>query len=230
MTTSVLATFPQWDDGEASLVGATERKVRSMLRDGTFAAGAKINEMPLAARLGVSRTVLREAIRRLERSELVHIVPNRGVFVRQVGLREVLDLFDIHAGLARSAGRLLGERVDDDQVSRLEDCLARMRQAAKDGAAASYQDLNATFHHNLFAFTGNARLVSMHDGIVAELQLSRRRNLAHRTQLRASMVEHTRLVDAVRARDPGRAARAFEDHVLAGKRRIIETAVADPAD
>ena len=201
-----------------------------MLQDGTFLAGAKINEMPLATRLGVSRTVLREAIRRLETSELVHIVPNRGVFVRQVGFREMLNLFDIHAGLARTAGRLLGERIDDGQVARLEGCLVQMRQAAKHGAVASYRDLNAAFHHDLFAFTGNARLVSMHAAIVAELQLSRRRNLAHPAQLRASLSEHARILDAVRARDPGRAARAFEQHVLAGKRRTTDTAASDPAD
>lgn len=56
-------------------------------------------------------------MRRLEQSGLVTIVPNRGVFVRRVELKEVLDLFDVHAGLARSAGRLVATRITDAQLS-----------------------------------------------------------------------------------------------------------------
>ncbi len=59
--------------------------------------------------------------------------------------------------------------------------------------------------------------------IASELQLSRRHNLGNLHQLRASAVEHGRILDGIRARDESRTARAFEQHVLAGKRRMVET-------
>lgn len=207
----------------APLVSAIDGRLRAMLTAGDLVAGAKLNENALAQQLQVSRSALREAVRRLEQSGLVTIVPNRGVFIRHVGLSEILDLFDVHAGLARSAGRLLATRVTADQVEALEAQHAAMLEANRDAAVDRYRTLNATFHNDLFGYAGNTRLATLHAGIAAELQLSRRHNLGTLHQLRASVREHARILDAVRARDEERSARAFEQHVLAGKRRIVDT-------
>lgn len=207
----------------APLVSAIDDRLRSMLSDGVFVAGAKLNENALAQQLQVSRSALREAVRGLEQLGLVTIVPNRGVFVRQVGLSEIFDLFDVHAGLARSAGRLLATRVTVQQLRDLEAQHEAMLAANRVAAVDQYRTLNARFHNDLFGFAGNARLCSLHSGIAAELQLSRRHNLHTLHQLRASVLEHARILEAIRARDEERTGRAFERHVLAGKRRIADT-------
>jgi DNA-binding GntR family transcriptional regulator len=201
-----------------------------MLMEGALKAGAKLNEHALSQQLQVSRSALREAVRRLEQSGLVTIIPNRGVFVRRVGLQDVIDLFDVHAGLARSAGRLLATRISATQLERLEAWHADMLAALAAGAVDRYRDLNANFHRDLFSFAGNARLTALHNMIASELQLSRRHNLGNLHQLRASVVEHARILEAIRIRDETRTARAFEQHVLAGKRRIMEAITADAAE
>src|SRR5947209_7384631 len=91
-------------DAAEPLVSTIGLRLRAMLLDGTFRAGAKLNELALANSLAVSRTALREAVRGLEHSGLVTVIPNRGVFVRQIGLQDMMDLFDVHAGLAHTAG------------------------------------------------------------------------------------------------------------------------------
>ena len=213
----------------APLVAAIDQRLRAMLADGTLAAGGKLNELALAQQMQVSRSALREAVRRLEQSSLVTIIPNRGVFVRNVGLQDVLDLFDVHAGLARSAGRLLAQRTSAAQLSHLVACQAAMAAALAAEAIDRYRDLNADFHRDLFGFASNDRLTALHGMIASELQLSRRHNLGTLHQLRASIVEHARILDALQARDETRTARAFEQHVLAGKRRMVESVTAPSA-
>ena len=201
-----------------------------MLVDGALAAGGKLNELALAQQMQVSRSALREAVRRLEQSGLVTIIPNRGVFVRSVGLQDVLDLFDVHAGLARSAGRLLAQRASAEQVSHLEACQAEMVAALAAEQIDRYRDLNNAFHRDLFGFASNSRLIALHSMIASELQLSRRHNLGTLHQVRASIFEHARILEGLKARDETRTARSFEQHVLAGKRRMVESVAAQAAE
>ena len=212
------------------LVAIIDARLRGMLADGVLTAGAKLNENALAQQMRVSRSALREAVRRLEQSALVTIIPNRGVFVRQLALPEMFDLFDVHAGLARSAGRLVASRIGADQRQVLEQCHEAMVQALADGAIEQYRQLNGRFHRDLFAFTGNPRLSALHAMIATELQLSRRHNLGTLYQLRCSVQEHGRILEGIRAGDETRTAKAFEQHVLNGKRRMLETVgTASPA-
>lgn len=212
------------------LVAVIDQRLRAMLVDGTLAAGGKLNELALAQQMQISRSALREAVRRLEQSGLVTIIPNRGVFVRSVGLQDVLDLFDVHAGLARSAGRLLAQRASAEQVSHLEACQAEMVAAMAAEQIDRYRDLNNDFHRDLFGFASNSRLIALHGMIASELQLSRRHNLGTLHQLRASIVEHARILEGLKARDETRTARSFEQHVLAGKRRMVESVTAHAAE
>ena len=205
------------------LVATIDARLRAMLADGVLTAGAKLNENVLAQQMQVSRSALREAVRRLEQSALVTIIPNRGVFVRQLALPEMFDLFDVHAGLARSAGRLVATRINAGQQQTLDECQAAMVSALTAEQIGRYRDLNGRFHRDLFSFAGNERLRSLHEMISTELQLSRRHNLGTLHQLRCSVAEHGRILDAIRAGDETRTARAFEQHVLNGKRRMLET-------
>ncbi len=191
-----------------------------MVGQGALVAGAKLNELALASKLRVSRTALREAVRGLERAGLVTIIPNRGVFVRTIGRQDLSELFDVHAGLARTAGRLLAQRATDAQLRRLEASHGEMAAAFRDGSADRYRALNARFHDDLFALSGNARLEQLHASASSELNLSGQHNLAHPWQMRASAAEHRRIIQAAQAREPERTARAFERHLLAGRLRM----------
>ena len=211
---------PRVDD---SLVGGLVAHVRDMIVRGEIAAGGKLNEHALAARLGVSRTALREAARLLERSNLVVIEPNRGVFVRRITLKQALDLFDVRAGLARTAGSLAAARASEAQLAAMHELHARMGAAREAGDGAGYYDANTQFHAGLMAATGNERLTLLEEMMGAELQLFRRRNLGNAGHLEVSCAEHGRILDALAARDPVRAARSAERHVCMGKQRMLDT-------
>lgn len=213
---------PSQEAGE-SLVGGLVALVRDRVVRGEIAPGAKLNEHAMAASLGVSRTALREAVRVLERSNLLVIEPNRGVFVRRITLKQAMDLFDVRAGLARTAGLLAAVRASEAQLEAMHTLHARMAAARDTGDAALYYDANTQFHATLMAATGNERLMLLEEMMGAELQLFRRRNLGHAGHLDASAAEHGRILDAMVTRDPVRAARAAERHIAMGKQRMLDT-------
>ena len=82
-----------------SLPGLVQQELTRMILAGEFVAGAKLNEVDLAERLGVSRGPVREAFRALEESGLVRLEKNRGVFVREIAVEEADDIYELRAVL-----------------------------------------------------------------------------------------------------------------------------------
>lgn len=211
------------------LVPAIVARLEQLILGDALAPGSKLNELAMAQQLGVSRTALREAVRLLERSGLMEVQPNRGVFVSRVGLKEALDLFDVRAGLAAVAGRLAALRASEAQLAALG-ALQDQLVAAREGADFDhYYRLDLSFHAAVMAATGNNRLVMLEEMMSGQLQLFRRRNLGHAVQLDLSLAEHARLLAALRERDTAHASRAFERHITAGRQRMLDTLPPDVA-
>lgn len=203
-------------------------QVRQMIASGTLKPGDRVNEQALAAQLGVGRTSAREALRLLERSGLVRIVPNRGAEVRKITLEEALDLYDVRAGLARTAGRLAAARLSAVEETRLVALLERMQAALAERDGAAYNDLNTAFHEQLMTAAKNPRLVEVNAGVEDELSLYLHKGVYSNAQMQRSLAEHQRIVEALRQGDAAAAAEALEAHIVAGKQRMLDT-VSQPA-
>ncbi|OLO12383.1 hypothetical protein BTW10_02610 [Chromohalobacter japonicus] len=206
-----------------SLVLQVAKKVEGMIVGDELLAGSKLNENSLSQRLEVSRSTLREAIRQLEKTGLVKIIPNRGVFVREVSLREALNLFDIRAGLARVAGRLAAARASCDQVGQLSQLHKEMVNSWKTGSLEPYYLLNQKFHELIMELTGNGRLAELDVIMSNELHLFRRKNLGNLAQLEISIHEHERILEGISSHDEGKAGLAFERHINAAKQRMLDS-------
>jgi len=198
-------------------------EVRRMIADGRLHPGERVNEQALAAQLGVGRSAAREALRSLERSGLVRIVPNRGAEVRKVSLEAALDLYDIRSGIARTAGRLATIRITTDEDNKLLELLEQMEAALHSRDGAIYHQLNDAFHQHLMAITKNPRLIELNNTIEAELSLYLRKGVYTMAQMRVSHTEHTMLVEAMRSGKINEAAEYFESHILTGKQRMLDT-------
>jgi len=200
-----------------------QEQVRSMIRDGTLRPGERVNEQALAAQLGVGRNSAREALRALETIGLVRIVPNRGAEVRKVSLEEALDLYDVRAGIAHSAGRLATMRLEPGEEAELSRLLQAMEAAlaARDGAR--YSSLNQAFHDVIMTATKNPRLIGLNKAIAAELSLHIRKGVYTMAQMQLSHVEHTQLLQVMRDGHVAEAADAFERHIMNGKQRMLDT-------
>lgn len=206
-----------------SLARLVQDEVVRMLHAGELVAGAKLNEVDLAGRLGVSRGPVREAFRALEEAGLVRTEKNRGVFVRAFSAEEAAELYTVRAGLDEVAGRLLAPRITDAQVAELRALTAAMEPHAAPAAIAGYMPLNLKFHDRIVEMAGNQKLLEIYRRVINEMHLLRRQGLVFGGGLPVSNAEHRAIVAALAARDPEAAARAMRGHVEAGLVRM-ETA------
>ncbi len=208
--------------GAATRVEVICQRIEAMIATRDLLPGGKLNELALSADLGVSRNLLREAVRLMEKSGLVRIEPNRGVFVRELDIKGVLDLFDVRIGLARVAGQLAALRASQEQRGRLEELHARMAIEKDKGNSDEYFGLNSLFHITIFDLSGNRRLASLEEMIATEMHLFRRQNLLRTTQLQISHNEHSKIVEAIVKQDGTKAAAAFEKHIRGGRQSFLD--------
>lgn len=198
-------------------------KLEQMILLGELQPGDRLNELSLASRFRISRAHLREAVRALEEARLVHVIANRGAHVRKLELSEALELFDVRAGLARSAGRLAVLRSTRVQTKQIQDVHRRLSAAAASADPAKFHELNLRFHALLLEAAGNVRLRELDLAVRNEIQLHIRQNVSSRAQLRVSYEEHDAIVSALLAGDEDACGAAFERHILNGKRRLMDS-------
>lgn len=202
----------------ASLVG---RELERMILEGELPPGARLNELALAARLGVSRGPVREAVRGLDRSGLVVTVVNQGSFVRQLSEAEALHLYDLRAALTGHACATLAGRASAAQRAALQRLVAAMDEAAEGEAAPRYYALNLEFHAALLELAGNPRAARLYEDLGKELSLYCRRALLSPEQMRDSNTEHAAMLAAL-GQGPDAARAAAEAHIRGGWRRFRE--------
>jgi len=207
-----------------TLVSICGAEVERMILDAELEMGARINELALAARLGISRGPVREACRALVQAGLLETRINRGFFVRKLTHKEVIDLYDLRAGLMRMAGALVAGRATGGQLARLRELVDGMDAAHARNNAARFRALNTEFHGALVEATDNQRLQAAYQGLAKELRLFRRRGLVSEGAMAMSNREHRAIVDAIAARDATGAADAMEHHILQGKARFLSAA------
>ncbi|MGE0312523.1 MAG: GntR family transcriptional regulator [Lautropia sp.] len=189
--------------------------------DGTLAGGERLNEVALAAELGVSRGPVRESIRILERKGLVRVVANRGAFVCSVDVDDMLDLYRIRAAMTGLACELAAQRADDAMLDALRAQVRQMDAATDAGDLAGYYALNLAFHARLVECSGSARLRGFNDQLVAQAHLFRRGSLARIGDMQRSNAEHRGIVEAIGARDAAAARERGAAHVDAGRERFV---------
>jgi DNA-binding GntR family transcriptional regulator len=136
-------------------------ELRQSIIAGRLLPGARVVERELIAMLGVSRTVIREALRQLESEGLVAIIPNKGPIVRELTLDEARDLYTIRAVLEGLAARLFVEKADERQIEKLERALAAIGDAYRGGHPEVILDTKNRFYDALFEGAGSETLSSM---------------------------------------------------------------------
>ena len=212
---------------KASLADAVREKIERMILGGAIPAGGRLNENALATELHVSRGPVREAARSLEQAGLVTIVPNRGVFVRNISLDEALNLYDVRAGLARAAGRLVAVNVTGPQIDALYALYDEMEQARNAHDHDAYYSANETYHSRLMEAAANPRLFAIDEGIAKELRNFTKRGVLGASRQRISNLQHRKILESVAIGDAEGAGYAYELHVITGKQRMLDSLSGD---
>ena len=206
-----------------SLPTLVQRELERMILAGDLPAGAQLREAEVAAMLGVSRGPVREAFRALEESGLVRLEKNRGVFVRQIGVEEADDIFELRAVLDEFAGRRAAQKSTSAEAAELHALVEVMEQAVARGDVDGYHAANLAFHDRIVQLAGNPKLTVLYRRLVNELHLHRRAALGQSGILPVSIGEHRSIVGHIAARQAAAAGRALYEHAMASRERVHRT-------
>jgi len=215
--------------GTVDGTAAVYDRIRRAIVEGRYPPGARLVEQRLAEELAVSRTPVREAVRRLESEGLVVVARNRGAQVRALDERDVADLYEVRARLEGYAAELAAARADASD-------LAELRAAAEEfGALAGaggprrrsaervrrLDEANARFHGTLHRASRHGRIRQLVAGAVdAPLVFQALQRFAP-AELERSALFHHLIAEAVAAGEGARAGRLMTEHVLQGRDALL---------
>lgn len=186
----------------AALHEQVAQSLRQMLVEGQVAPGAKLNERALSEVLKVSRTPLREAIKMLAAEGLVELLPNRGAIALQLSEADILDTFEVMAGLEGQSGELAAQRITDAELDEIRAMHYEMMAAYTRRDLSTYYQLNSAIHRAINVAARNPVLTATYNQVNARLQALRFRSNQDGEKWKRAMQEHEQMVQALAAHDP----------------------------
>ncbi|MBI5670532.1 MAG: GntR family transcriptional regulator [Chloroflexi bacterium] len=201
-------------------------RVLDVLRDaivsGELKPGQQLVEVEFAARLGISRAPLREALQILSREGLVETVPYRGTVVRQLTKTDIEELYSLRSVLETFAVQRVAARANPEDVTRLRQCFDEMLAAAEAGDLKTVNRIDRRFHDTLIELSGHSLLgvtwstVSMRVRQVMALRNERN------TDIRQIAYNHLPIIEAIEQGDEARAVRLIQEHVASSGDLVAE--------
>lgn len=198
--------------------------MREDILDGALEPGQRLIESTLCESYGVSRTVIREALRQLESEHLIKVLPSQGPIVTVLTEEEIKAIYVVRAALEGLAGQLFAENARQKDVTAMIRLGDRLERDYRHGTVESREELKAQFYVLLLSGGGNEVLQEALRSIHARIALFRRFAFVNEDRIKLSIEELQSIIEAAAVRrDPRAAWEACEMHILrAGKLAIIE--------
>lgn len=189
---------------------------------GLLRPGDRLDEQTLATRFGVSRTPIREALLQLASTNLITMSPRRGAYVTALGVKEIIESFEVMAALEGMCGALAARRITERERQELLAAHEACSQEAGGGDADAYYYENERFHDVIYRACHNALLTEQARQLHNRLKPYRRLQLRLRNRIGSSLREHQAIIDAIFAADGERAERLLRDHILIQGERLTD--------
>ncbi|MBL1405586.1 MAG: GntR family transcriptional regulator [Rhizobiales bacterium] len=188
-------------------------ELQELIFSGVYKDGDRLDEISLAERFDVSRTPMREALKKLASSGLVEHIPHRGVFVRQPGPIELLEMFEVMSEFEAICGKLAAARISESALDDLKAANSKCQTAKENNDVDGYYLENERFHQIIYKQSGNAFLANEAQRLQKRLQPFRRVQLRFRGRIQQSMAEHEQIVKALFNGDAELAESTLREHV-----------------
>jgi len=177
-------------------------------------AEIRLDERKLAADLGISRTPVREALSQLEREGFVRSVPRRGIYVARKTRSEVIELIAAWAALESMAARLATQNASDEDIAGLRKMFATFEGGEVQAKLDEYSEVNIEFHQAIIRMSRNRVLIDLAENLFTHMRMIRRKTIGEMDRADRSITDHMNIIEALEARDTGRAEELVRNHAL----------------
>ena len=188
-------------------------ELRQRIIDGTYRPGARLIERRLEEDLGVSRTVVREALRQLESQRLIYLKPNVGPIVNVLTYEDAVHLYQVRAALEGAAARLASEQATKEDVALLRELIGRLSRTSDSPDVQKLIQQKNDFYNALLGVAGNPVIEELLENIQARISVLRSYTLNSPGRLTESRKEISAVIDAIEAHDPDLAEAQTRHHV-----------------
>ncbi len=195
--------------------------LRKAILTGQLKPGERLMEVHLANQLGVSRTPIREAIRKLELEGLVIMIPRRGAEVARITEKSLKDVLEVRRALDALSVELACDRITEEDTERLLTACHEFEQATKGKDAAVIAKADVALHDIIVEATGNQRLIQMVNNLSEQMYRYRFVYIKEESRHDNLIAEHREIYESIARRDKTRAAKAAKLHIDNQEKSII---------
>ena len=210
-------------DGYKPLRDVVFETLRDAIITQVLKPGERLMEIQLADEMGVSRTPVREAIRKLELEGLVVMVPRKGAYVAGVSMKDIHEVYEVRSALEMLAVTLAAERITEEELDALERQVLRESEEEKadDGDLDSIIYIDSSFHDIIYLAAHNQRLVQFINILQEQLQRFRAASLSKPGRSKTALEEHKKIVEALSERNGDLASKLARDHIENAENAMI---------
>ncbi len=196
--------------------------LRTAILKGELEPGERLMEISLANKLGVSRTPVREAIRKLELEGLVVMIPRKGAEVAKITEKDLRDVLEVRSCLEKLAIELACDRITDDELEELGEMCREFENSLDSNDVTLIAEKDVALHDVIFRSTKNDRLIQILNNLREQMYRYRLEYLKVSKNPMQLADEHYRILDAVRKRDKKLAGDLIVDHIYSQEMAVIK--------
>lgn len=187
---------------------------------GRLKPGERLMEIQLAEEMGVSRTPVREAIRKLELEGFVVMVPRKGAYVAGISVKDIVDVFEVRAALEGMAAGLAAERITNEEMDQLERLLLRINKLGDEDFDAVVEG-DTNLHELIYQASRNQRLVQIITHLQEQIQRFRMTSLSQPGRTKIALDEHKAIVEAISDRNVDLAQSLAREHIENAEQSLL---------
>jgi len=198
--------------------------LREAIMLGRLRPGERLMEVQLAEEMGVSRTPVREAIRKLELDGFVIMVPRKGAYVAGITLKDIADVFEVRAALEGMAAGLAAERITDEELDQLERSLVQISESNTGENINAVVEGDAVFHNIIYQASRNQQLVQIITHLQEQIHRFRMTSLSQPGRTKFALDEHKKIVEAISDRNVELAQALAREHIENAEQSLLNAA------
>lgn len=187
--------------------------LREAIINGDLKPGERLLEIHLANKMGVSRTPVREAVRKLELEGFVTMIPRRGAMVADLSTKQIKEVLEIRASLDGLAAELACERITEDKLQQLKDIQQSFIVSVEKENIQNAIKRDVEFHERIYEAAHNDRLLSIVNNLREQMQRFRVMYIRDIRALKSLIDEHEEIINAIERKDKESARIAAQQHI-----------------